>query len=144
MRHVLAAVLCLSVVPTPAWAGEKYLGKIVSAAGADTSNESGTSSVPFWIPRGAKLTIVCNAAAYICVDTSTACTATAGTNPGLPVTSGEKFPTSVGPPYLSTVTVGSGHTSTDGGTSLAAGSALVRIFGSGAVTCDVYTRDGAE
>lgn len=140
MRHVLTVLLCLSVVPTPAWAGERYLGKIVSGTGADTSNE--TTATPFWVPKGAKLTIVCNAAAYICVDTATACTATAGSNPGLPVTSGEKFPTSVGQVGISTNPSGSGVGG--GGGTLAAGSALVRIFGSAAVTCDVFSRDGLE
>lgn len=134
MRNVLLFVLCLSVVPTPAWAGERYLGKIVSGTGADTSNE--TTATPFMVSKGAKITLVCNASAYICVDTTTACTATAGSNPGLPVTSGEKFPTSVGQVGIST-----NPTATTGA---ASGGAVVRIFGSAAVTCDVFSREGSE
>lgn len=145
MRHVLTVLLCLSVVPTPAWAGERYLGKIVSSAGADTTNE--TTATPFWVPKGAKLTIVCNASAYICVDTTSSCSSTGwvdggSSQSGLPVTAGEKFPTSVGQVGISTNPSGSGVGG--GGGTLAAGSAIVRIFGSAAVTCDVFSRDGLE
>lgn len=132
MRKILCVALCLSAAPV--LAGETYRGKIVSGAGADTSNE--TTATPFLVPKGAKITLVCNASAYICVDTTTACTATAGSNPGLPVTSGEKFPTSVGPVNVSTY-----PTATTGA---ASGGAVVRIFGSAAVTCDVYVRNGDE
>jgi hypothetical protein len=132
MRTILAVTVCL--LSLSAHAGEKYLGKIVSGAGADTSNE--TTASPFYIGKGAKLTLVCNAAALICVDTTTACTATAGSNPGLPVSASEKFPTSVGQVGISTF-----PTATTGA---AAGGAVVRIFGSAAVTCDVFSRDGQE
>lgn len=133
MRHVLTVLLCLS--SASALAAEKYLGKIVSGAGADTTNDS--TATPFFVPLGSKLTVVCNAAAYICVDTSTACTATAGSNPGLPVVASEKLPTSTGGGWLSTTPKVSSATAATGG-------AYVRIMGSGAVTCDVFTRDGSE
>lgn len=135
MRHAFAVILAVCLVAPPAQASERYLGKIVSGAGADTTNDG--TATPFFVPKGAKLTVVCNAAAYICVDTATACTATAGSNPGLPVASGEKFPTSTGNPGISTNPTVSSATAANGG-------AWVRIMGSAAVTCDVYVRNGDE
>ena len=126
MKHVLAVMLSLCALP--AFAGERYLGAIVSGAGADTTNNS--TATPFFVPSDAKLTIFCNAAAYIITDSNSAAT-TAGTN-GLPVTSGEKFPTSTG----TQVKVVSA-TAANGG-------ALVRIAGASAVTCWVYERRGNE
>ena len=126
MKHALSVALALCALP--AFAGERYLGAIVSGAGADTTNNS--TATPFFVPSDAKLTIFCNAAAYIITDSNSAAT-TAGTN-GLPVTSGEKFPTSTG----TQVKVVSA-TAANGG-------ALVRIAGAGAVTCWVYERRGNE
>lgn len=127
MKNLLLVVaVCLSA---PAFAGEKYLGAIVSGAGADTTNDS--TATPFYVPRDAKLTIFCNAAAYIITDTRTAAT-TAGTN-GLPVTANQLFPTSTG----SQVPTISSATAANGG-------AIVRIAGAAAVTCWVYERRGNE
>jgi len=126
MKHALSVLVLYFAAP--AFAGETYLGAIVSVAGADTSNDS--TGTPFYIPSDAKLTIVCNAAAYVITDSRSAAT-TAGTN-GLPLTSGEKFPTSTG----TQVKVNSG-TAANGG-------AIVRIAGAAAVTCWVYQRRGGE
>ena len=127
MRNLLLAVaVCFAL---PAFAGEKYLGVIVSGAGADTTNDS--TATPFFVPKDTKLTIFCNAAAYVITDTRTAAT-TAGTN-GLPLTANEKFPTSTG----SQVPVISSATAANGG-------AIVRIAGAAAVTCWVYERRGNE
>ena len=141
MRN-LVCLLCL--LSLPALAGEKYLGRIISSAGADTTNES--TATPFYISKGSKLTVVCNAAAYICVDTSSSCSSTGWVDggssaSGLPVTAGEKFPTSVGQAGISTFPSGSG---TGGGGGISSGGALVRIYGTAAVTCDVFSRDGSE
>lgn len=122
----LTALLCL--LSLPAFAGETYLGAIVSAAGADTSNDS--TATPFLIPSDAKLTVVCNASAYVITDSRSAAT-TNGTN-GLPLSSGEKFPTSTG-----TLVKVVSATAANGG-------AIVRIAGAGAVTCWVYQRRGNE
>lgn len=130
----LFLLLCLLLTPS-AMAGEVYLGAIVSAAGADTTNAS--TAAPFAISPTAKLTMVCTAAAFICaapprsLAPTTACTASlAGTNPGLPVNASEKFPTSANGQY--TVTVSSSR------------SAVVRIVGTAAVTCYVWERSGTE
>lgn len=124
LKHALGVAVALCAFP--ALAGEKYLGAIVSAAGADTTNASTAS--PFLVPSAAKITIWCNASAYIITDTKTAATSTTA----LPVTANEKFPTSTG----SLVKDTSG-TAANGG-------ALVRIVGSAAVTCYVFERLGTE
>lgn len=128
MKRILALTLLLSL---PATAGERYIGKIVSAAGADTSNAS--TATPFYIPPGARVTLWCNASAYVLTDTTVAVTDGTGANPGMPLTSSEKFPTSVGvqvrqPPI--------GAASDNG--------AIIRIMGGAAVTCFVYDRKGDE
>lgn len=127
---LLAALLALS----PSWAGEKYLGAIVSGAGADTTNDS--TATPFKIPLGSKLTVNCTAAANVCVDTGSACTALGGANPGVPVAASTNFPTSVASYGPNTYTVSSG-TAANGGS-------VVRIVGTGAVTCYVWLRMGDE
>lgn len=124
MRHVLAVFALLA--SSSAFAGERFIAAIVSVAGADTSNIS--TGTPFYIPSAAKLTLWCNAAAYVITDTTTAASATTA----LPVTSGEKFPTSTG----TQVKAPSG--------TAAAGGAIVRIFGTGAVTCYIFERRGDE
>lgn len=130
-RLVALAVLALSLDSV---AGEKYLGVIVSAAGADTTNA--TTAAPFAIPKGAQITIACTASAYICAmplasSPTSACTASlAGSNPGVPVTANEKFPTS---------------TSTQNAVTVASTtSATVRIVGTAAVNCVVWERTGNE
>ncbi len=128
MKHALIVIALLSA--STAFAGETYLGALVSAAGADITNDS--TATPFYVPSDAKITVVCNAAAYVITDTRSAAT-TNGTN-GLPVSSGEKFPTSTGTQV---------KVSTASGTA-AAGGAIVRIAGAAAVTCWVYARRGNE
>lgn len=126
MRSLL---LCLALASAPAMAGERLLGAIVSVAGADTTNAS--TAAPFAVPFGAKLTIWCNAAAYLITDTTTAASATTA----LPVVANEKFPTSTG---------SSGGSSTPTVAISGKPSALVRIFGTAAVTCYVFSRQGNE
>lgn len=129
MRNLFLAVAVL--LASHAFAGEAYLGAIVSGAGADTTNS--TTSTPFVIPAGSKLTLYCSAAAYICTDTSTACTATGGANAGVPVAATTLFPTSVMVSTRAPTVTISGATSS-----------IVRIVGSGAVTCYVWLRQGNE
>lgn len=124
MRFALLATLALFA--TPALAGERYLGAIVSGAGADTTN--GSTASPFFISSSAKITIWCNAAAALITDSRTALTLTTG----LPVSANEKFPTSTG----ATVKDTSG--------TAAQGGAIVRIVGAAAVTCYVFERSGTE
>lgn len=130
----LVALLCI-LSALSASAGESYLGIIVSAAGADTTNAS--TAAPFAIPPGAKITIVCTAVAFICAappqggTNSTACTASlTGANPGVPITASEKFPTSTSTMWTSTIA--------------SSRSATVRIVGTAAVNCLVYGRTGTE
>ena len=129
-RLILAAVL----FALPASAGERFLGIIVSGAGADTTNA--TTAAPFAIPPGAQITMACTAAAFICAaplasSPSAACTASlAGANPGVPVSANEKFPTSTS--TQATVTSASSTSST------------VRIVGAAAVNCVVWERRGNE
>jgi hypothetical protein len=117
------------VLSQSAFAGERLIGTITSAAGADTTNAS--TAVPFAVPFGAKLTIVCNAAGYVITDTTTAASSTTA----LPLTSGEKFPTSTG-------SSGSAGAPTVAVSSKP--SAIVRIAGAAAVACMVFTRTGQE
>jgi hypothetical protein len=126
--RALALVALLSSLP--AMAGERLLGAIVSASGADTTNAS--TAAPFLVAPKSKITIWCNAAASVITDSNTAVTTGAG-NPGLPVTAFERLPTSVGV----MVRVMSTGTAADNG-------AVVRVAGAGAVTCYVYMRTGDE
>lgn len=131
----LALYLFLALVvfgARAAFAGEQYLGAIVSVAGADTTN--GSTAVPFVVPIASKLTMYCTAAALICTDTASACTVLGGAQPGVPVTALERFPTAVNPyrKTANTITVSSETSS------------IVRIVGAGAVTCYVWTRNGNE
>ena len=122
-RIVFALVACLA---GSAFAGERYLGAIVSGAGADTTNAS--TGTPFYVPSDAKITIWCNASAFIITDTKTAATTTTA----MPVSANEKFPTSTG------------TQAKDTSATAAAGGAIVRIVGSAAVTCYVFDRRGNE
>lgn len=130
MRKALFAVALAAVLLAAprAEAQEKPLAinAIVSVAGADTTNA--TTAAPFRIPIGAKLTIWCNAAAYVITSSRTAATAT-GT--ALPVAASTLFPTNSGGTVDQSATV-------------AAGGAIVRVFGTAAVTCYVFTRSGTE
>ena len=126
LRNTLAAV-ALVLLPCRAVAGERLLGTIVSAGGADTTNSS--TSTPFFVPPMAKITIWCNAGGYVITDTLTAASATTA----LPVTANEKFPTSVGSSIRFTSTGNA-----------AQGGAVVRIFGTAAITCYVFERTGTE
>lgn len=129
----LVTLLCL--VALPALAGEKYLGIIVSGAGADTTNAS--TAAPFAIPPGAKVTVTCTAAAFICAQPpqggtgSTACTASlTGSNPGVPVTANQVFPTSTSSAFTTTIS--------------STRSSVLRIVGTAAVNCVVWERSGTE
>ena len=124
--------LLAALVSLPALAGEMYLGAIVSTAGADTTNATGSTATPFIIPEGSKLTLNCTAAANVCVDTASACTAVGGANPGVPVAATTNFPTAVDQIQRVKVTVGTKNSS------------VVRIFGAAAVTCYVWARHGNE
>lgn len=126
-----ALVLLAALVALPSFAGERYLGIIISAAGADTTNA--TTATPFVVPEGSKLTFNCTIAANVCVDTSTACTAVGGANPGVPVAALTNFPTSV-----------SASNSAPKVTISTVSSRILRIFGAAAVSCTVWYREGNE
>lgn len=124
----LAVVLAV-ILSAPAFAGETYRGIIVSAAGADTTNAS--TAAPFVVAANTKLTIVCTAAAFICVGPTTCTASLAGANPGVPVAASEKFPTS-SQGMVSGVTISGAST------------AVVRIVSTTAVNCVVFERKGDE
>lgn len=124
--------LLAALVALPALAGEQYLGVIVSAAGADTTNE--TTAAPFVVPQGSQLTSYCTAAALVCVDTATACTVLGGAQPGVPVGALTNFPTSVNQVRRTAVTV----------TIAGQPSSIVRIVGAAAVSCYFWARNGNE
>lgn len=129
MRHLLlvVAVAALFVAPrAEAQESPLTVNAIVSASGADTTNA--TTTTPFKVPLNVKLTIWCNAAAYVITSSRTAANAT-GT--ALPLAASTLFPTFSG----STV---------DQSATVAAGGAIVRISGTGAVTCYVFVRSGRE
>lgn len=129
MRLFALAVAVL--LASPALAGEKWLGALVSGAGADITNAA--TATPFKVPLGAKLSLYCTAAGFVCTDQSTACT-TSGAGKGFPFAASTAFPTSTN--KASTVIDTSG--------TAAAGGAVIRIVGAAAVTCDVYLRNGNE
>jgi len=122
----MRVLLLLCVVSLTAHAGERLLGAIVSDDGADTTND--TTESPFYIPSDAKLTVWCNAGGYVITDTRTAASATTA----MPVNASEKFPTSTGS-QIKSVAVNA-----------AARGAIVRIFGTAAITCYVFERRGNE
>lgn len=129
MKQLALVALLLAA---PAFAGEQYLGVIVSGAGADTTNAS--TAAPFVVPHGSKLSLYCTAAVLICTDTASACTVLGGAQPGVPWAALTLFPTSVMPNPKSTLTVSiSSQTSS-----------IVRIVGAAAVTCYVWARYGNE
>jgi hypothetical protein len=129
MRHI---ALVVALLATPVLAGDRYLGAIVSAAGADTTNA--TTAAPFVVPFASRLDLYCTAAASICTDTSTACGVLGAANAGLPWAATTVLPTSTRPDAIVAPSVTVSSTP----------SAIVRIVGSGAVTCYVWVRDGNE
>lgn len=140
MKNLILAVCLVSL---PGFAGERLLGSIVSAAGADTTNAS--TSTPFAIAPETKLTIQCTVATSICVSSSTTCTlAGTTTNPGVAVGPiPDKLPTSANTGDLTTT---SGAAVGPPRTVVVAGkrSVTVRIVASAASTCNVYARNGDE
>ena len=124
---LLATAAMAGEVPVGSTNGSAGVNAIVSAAGADTTNSS--TATPFFIPTGAKISIWCNAAAYIAIDSRVAANATGN---GVPVSANTLFPTSTG-------TIITSNTA-----NASLGGAIVRVFGSGAVTCYVFVRRGTE
>ena len=135
--------LALCLISLPVLAGERLLGSIVSAAGADTTNA--TTATPFAIAPEAKLTIQCTVTTSICVSSSTTCTlAGTTTNPGVAVGAApDKLPTSANTGDLTTT---SGAAVSPPRTVVVAGkrSVTVRIVASAASTCNVFSRNGDE
>lgn len=121
-RNVLA-VLLLSLT---AKAGENRLLGTLTSTGASVNNA--TTAVPFAIPQGAKVTILCTAAARYLSDNIA--TANSGATKGLQIPAGLIFPTSVG---RSLVTVGGVQSA-----------AIALISVTGTADCDVFLRDGNE
>lgn len=116
--------LFLMLLSLDAFAGEKYLGTIAGTSGPTAKNNSSTAT-PFVIPSMAKITVQCDATAYVATDVVTA----TATN-GVQVNSGTMLPTSVGSNALSVSSTPS---------------AVVSVIGSsGAVNCKVFERRGNE
>lgn len=114
------AVIAACLLALPASAGERYLGTIVATT---TKNNTDTAS-PFGIPAGAKLSIQCDATAYVLVcANSTSCSAT--TTNGIKVSADQLFTTSA--------------PSSSGG----AGYVAV-LSASGTANCRVFERAGNE
>ncbi len=126
-RILLILALCSAA---PALAGETYLGSIVSAAGADTTN--GTTATPFVIKPGARLSIQCTAAAYVIGDDKTAVTATRGVT-----LAADQF-------FMTKVDALAGKTITITISPIDYLSGILRIAGPAAVPCDVWSRKGDE
>lgn len=118
---ILAIAAALS-----AFAGEnKYLGSIQADGGLSGINNSNTQT-PFVIPPTAKLTLSCPDVVSYLADNFTV--SDGGTVPkGVPIPANTLFPTSVG---AKLVVIGGQP------------SALLAVHG--AVTCDVWLRDGLE
>ena len=129
MKKMILLLVVLSA--GAANAGEAFLGSIVSAAGADTTN--GSTAAPFVIAQaGTRLSIQCNATAYVAVDDLTTVTSTRGVT----VSSGSLFLTKVDMPTRAGVSQKIVISSVV--------SAVVRIAGPAAVTCNVWSRKGDE
>lgn len=117
------------VLAVSARAGEnKYLGALVSTAAATTNNIVPSSGSIFSIPPGAKLTIVCDAAARLLADNPT--TANSGATKGMPIPANTAWPTSVG----------AAKQPINGSPS----AQMAMICQSGTCNCDVWQRDGNE
>jgi len=117
MRHLLLAA-CL--IASPALAGEKYIGTLVATSSVNNS----TTATPFAVPSNQKLSVQCDAVAYILIcSTTTGCTATS-TN-GVKVAADALFTTST-----PSTTTGSAY--------------VAALSSSGTANCRVFTRSGTE
>ena len=118
------AAYVVSFVALCAWAGDRYLGTITSTG---SSVNAGSTSSPFSIPTGAKLTVQCDATTYLNTDTKTAVTS----SNGVKLSADQAWQTSTG---YQTVT-------NDGGVP----SSIVNVISSsGTVNCKVFQRLGTE
>lgn len=114
------AVLAACLLALPASAGERYLGKIT----ATTTKNNTDTAVPFGIPAGARLSVQCDATAYVTVCPAVgACAATADN--GIKVAADQLFTTST--------------PSNPGGTGFVA-----VLSPSGTANCRVFERSGNE
>jgi len=149
MKPLALAVALFAAV---AFAGERiYLGRILSAAGASTTNAS--TLFPFSIPPGSKLTFYCSVATNVLTDAlrvnalydggSAACeTGTCAQPYGVPFAAATLYPTSVGSDRTTRITT----VSADGGSGPYVPTALVAIqptVNAGGF-CDFWQRAGTE
>lgn len=118
------AVLAVCFVGSQSFAGEKYLGTIVSPDGTERTN--GSTAAPFLVPQSATITIQCTATAYVITDDTTTVTLARGVN----LTALQIFLTSTSNQEI--IVVGSQV------------SAIVRVAGPAAVNCTVWTNRGNE
>lgn len=118
------AILAVCFIGSQSFAGELFLGRIVSAAGADTTNA--TTAAPFVVPQSQTITIQCDAIAYVITDDSTAVSATRGVY----LTARQLFLTSTSNQEIVVVS--------------SQVSAVVRIAGPAAVNCIVWSNRGNE
>jgi hypothetical protein len=124
MRLFLFCLVALVLSPRVAAAGENAHLGVLTASGSSVNNL--TTAVPFRIPPGAKVTLVCTAAVQVLVDNFVTSTSTTGTK-GVPVGANALFPTSVG---------------RANGSISGTPTAVIAMIGTG--SCDVWTRDGNE
>lgn len=124
MRY-LFLLLCLTfLTPLAAFAGEGLAIGTITSTGAEVDNS--TTAVPFVIPPKAKLTIQCDAAAYIAVNTLVAVTAANG----LKVQTDQPWQTSTNGQLLTISSIKSG---------------VIRVISvTGTVNCKVFPRQGDE
>ena len=124
-------VLMLAVLSAaPALAGENLIGTIISAAGADTTNA--TTATPFVLLPGVRLSVQCNATAYVIGDDTVAVSATRGVK-----LAADAF-------FLTKVDALAGKRITMVIATISYTSGILRIAGPGAVTCLVWSRKGDE
>ena len=117
------------LLPLASFAGEQLLGTITSGG---TSVTNATTAVSFNIPPMSKLTVQCDAAAYIATDATTVTTAN-----GLKLATDVALPTSVGN-GASTILPA------DGGTTARVSARIAVISSSGTANCKVFERSGRE
>lgn len=117
MRRVIAAACLLFAAES--MAAENYIGTIA----ASTSTTNATTSSPFTIPSNQKLSIQCDATAYVKVCNAAACTV-ASSN-GVKLAADALFTTA-------TPNTGNGQ------------AYVAAIASTGSVNCKVFTRSGNE
>jgi len=134
MKLALAVVVFLFLlVAGVALAGEEIIGRVAVADGGATSNRFPADGGGFAVAAPSKVSIQCDAAAYVCTDAAT-CSSTTGVY----LAANTLFPTSVMRNVRTTID------SPDGGPPITGGLVSVRPASGASLNCSYFTRYGNE